>query len=397
MTVATNITTVVGSGSASWCRAPRCRLLINGAEKAETPLQQFSLTRTRYSRADTLSFSCVVDRASLLQAREGSGAGWFDQPNPSGAAVGPEIDVTLQMQDAALLGAQWTTMFQGLVDAVTYQPAQAALNVECRDYLSKLIDMRVLGSWMNMTGPEIVEAMATKAGLSADVSITGGMQGQFRQTEHKRHSGVSNNRFRTAFDLARYIANSSQADLYVDGKTLICRPMLSPSSDGAVVHALQYVDVGVNTPIRSSVSDLSLRRDYQIAKGVMVHVLSWDSRQRTKMEWYFGPDGGSARKASDAGNLHSFQFPGLRMDEVQAKAEQLYHEIVAHERIISYEAPAMINLAPRHFMRLTGTNSTWDGTHAVDSVVTTYSGAGFRQSATLRNRDVTQDEAQEYD
>ncbi|KFL87870.1 hypothetical protein AmDm5_1872 [Acetobacter malorum] len=288
-------------------------------------------------------------------------------------------------------------MFQGIVDAVTYQPTQAALNVECRDYLSKLIDMRVLGSWMNMTGPEIVKAMAAKAGLAADVSITGGMQGQFRQTEHKRHSGVSNNRFRTAFDLARYIANSSQADLYVDGKTLICKPMLSPSLSGAVVHALQYVDTGSNIPIRSSVSDLSLRRDYQIAKGVMVHVLSWDSRQRTKVEWYFGPDGGSARKAADVGNLHSFQFPGLRMDEVQAKAEQLYHEIVAHERVISYEAPGMINLEPRHFMRLAGTNSTWDGTHAVDSVVSAYSGAGFRQSVTLRNRDVTQDEAQEYD
>lgn len=73
-----------------------------------------------------------------------------------------------------------------------------------------------------------------------------------------------------------------------------------------------------------------------------------------KVEWYFGPDGGSARKASESGNLHSFQFPGLRMDEVQARAEQLYHEIIAHERVISYEAPGIIALEPRQFMSLTG-------------------------------------------
>lgn len=394
----TQAVTVVGSSAANWCRAPRCRVLIDGKNRQETQVKQFSLMRTRYSRADTLTLTFAVDRQLLASARTGSSAGWFDQADAASGKPGPEIDITLQMQDAALGGAQWTTIFQGLLTTVSYEPTLATLDIECRDYLARLLDMRVLASWMNMTGPEILKDMAARAALTADVSITGGMQGQFRQTEHKRHSGVSGNRFRSAFDLARYIANSSQADLYVDGTTLVCRPMLSPSSDGAVVHMLAYVDSGVGAAIRAACESLTLRRDYQIAKGVMVHVLSWDSRQRTKVEWYFGPDGGSARKASDVGNLHSFQFPGLRMDEVQARAEQLYHEIVAHERVISYEAPGMISLEPRHFMSLAGTNSTWDGTHAVDAVTTSYGeGTGFRQNVTLRNRDVTQDETQEYD
>ncbi|AKR50017.2 MULTISPECIES: hypothetical protein [Acetobacter] len=412
----TQAVTVVGSSAANWCRAPRCRVLIDGKIRQETQVKQFSLMRTRYSRADTLTLTFAVDRQLSASARTGSGAGWFDQEDAVSGKPGPEIDITLQMQDAALGGAQWTTIFQGLVTTVSYEPTLATLDIECRDYLARLLDMRVLASWMNMTGPEILKDMAARAGLTADLDIEGilqgkmlpsargrkklsnAMQGQFRQTEHKRHSGVSGNRFRSAFDLARYIANSSQADLYVDGTTLVCRPMLSPSSDGAVVHKLAYVDSGAGAAIRAACESLTLRRDYQIAKGVMVHVLSWDSRQRTKVEWYFGPDGGSARKASDVGNLHSFQFPGLRMDEVQARAEQLYHEIVAHERVISYEAPGMISLEPRHFMSLAGTNSTWDGTHAVDSVTTSYGeGTGFRQNITLRNRDVTQDETQEYD
>ncbi|ASL39342.1 MULTISPECIES: hypothetical protein [Acetobacter] len=394
----TQAVTVVGSSAANWCRAPRCRVLIDGKSRQETQAKQFSLMRTRYSRADTLTLTFAVDRQFLASARTGGVAGWFDQAGVANGKPGPEIDITLQMQDAALGGAQWATVFQGMVTTVSYEPLIATLDIECRDYLARLLDMRVLDAWMNMTGPEIIKDMASRAGLTADVSIFGSMQGQFRQTEHKRHSGVSGNRFRSAFDLARYIANSSQADLYVDGTMLVCRPMLSPSSDGAVVHKLAYVDRSSNAAIQAGCGNLTLRRDYQIAKGVMVHVLSWDSRQRTKVEWYFGPDGGSARKASESGNLHSFQFPGLRMDEVQARAEQLYHEIIAHERVISYEAPGIIALEPRQFMSLTGTNSTWDGTHAVDAVTTSYGeGAGFRQNVTLRNRDVTQDETQEYD
>lgn len=62
------------AGQVIW-RAPRARLLVNGTERAETGIEQFTLTRTRYSRADTLEMTLALDRA----ATPASGL-WFDLP-----------------------------------------------------------------------------------------------------------------------------------------------------------------------------------------------------------------------------------------------------------------------------------------------------------------------------
>lgn len=95
--------TVTSSRHRVW-RLPRARLLVNGAERTETGLEEFTLTRTRYSRADTLDLTLALDRTKIP-----ANGLWFDVKPPADNKALPDIDITLQMRDEAKAGAQWTT------------------------------------------------------------------------------------------------------------------------------------------------------------------------------------------------------------------------------------------------------------------------------------------------
>ena len=380
-----SMTVTASRGHPPW-RMPRARLLVNGATRPETGLERFSLARTRYSRADTLDLTLALDRTQV----PGTGL-WFDLADPAAGSVLSEIDIELQMRDEAQSGAQWTTMFHGLVDHVAFSPAETSVHVQCRDYLARLLDMRVVDGWMNMTGAGVVRAMIAAAGLTPQVSMDDAMVGQFWQVEHKRVSAASHCRFQTAFDLASHLAVLSGCDLYADGTTIICAPR--PAADATNTHHLDYTDTGPDSPVAMGASFLRFSRDYQIARGVIVHVTAWDSRQRTRVDYYWSAAGGSPANPGGTGTLHSFTAPGARLDDVKRIAWCKYNQIVAHARTVSGTIPGRIALQPRQFMQVSGTGTTWDGTLDIDAVESSFSwDGGFSQQLVLRLRDVTKDE-----
>lgn len=384
--------TVHAKASRAVWTTPRCRFLVNGSEKTDFGVSSFSLSRTRYARCDTLDITLNFDAATVVAPY------WFDVKSPSAGQALSDIDVQLQLRNEENPGAQWTTIFRGIVDHVEAQIHRGSVTLQCRDYLAKLMDMRVQDAWLNKTGPDLVKAVVAAAELTADVQFSAGYEGQFWQIEHKRHSSHSQTRFQTAFDLARYVANGSNCDLYADGKTIVCRPFPSASDRDAVISTMTYAPASTNGYPSFAAQELSLSRDYQTAKGVVVHCVSWDSKQRIKAEVYWSALGASKKNALTNGTMHSFRFPGLKEDQLKAKAEAVYRQIVAHERQISITIPGRITLSPRQFMKLTGTGTTWDGTRDVDAVTSSFdSSGGYTQSVTLRTRDTSDQEATDYD
>lgn len=384
--------TVVGARPVATWTAPRCRFLANGQAQVGFGVSSFDLQRTRYGRCDTLSITLFYDISSA------SNSLWFDLPDPAAGKSLPDIDVQLQLQDAQRVGAQWVNVFQGIVDQVQLQPHLGQVTLSCRDYMAKLMDMRVQDAWLNQTGPEMMKSIIAAAGLTPNVQFSSGMEGQYWQIEHKRHSSSARTRFQTAFDLARYVANGADCDLYADGKSIVCKPSPAASDKGVVITPITYVPPSAGGFAVAPVADISLERDYLTAKGVVVHCLSWDSKQRIKSEVYFSALGRSKRNALENGTLHTFRFPGLKEDQLAAKAEMLYRQIIAHERTITLSLPGRVSLAPRQFVRLTGTGTTWDGVRDVDAVSSSMSvSGGYTQSLTLRTRDTSDQEGGEYD
>ncbi|GAN55274.1 hypothetical protein [Tanticharoenia sakaeratensis] len=390
--------TVTATRAHRWWRVPRARLLINGAEHPETRLVSFSTDRTRYARSDTAQVSLAVDRSALAKL---SRPYWFDPASPTDGSALADIEVAIEMRDEAVSGAQWEQVFAGIVDAVNWGPDQTTLDIECRDYLAKLLDLRVQDSWMNKTGVELITTMIEAAGLTADVSFPAGMTGQFWQIEHKRTSGSSHHRFQTAYDLARHIADIAGCDLYADGRTIICAPYPVPGSASApTTHHIHYSDPGPLTsasggPITVGGTGLRLRRNFQVAKGVVVHAVSWDSRQRIKAQCFFSALGKSPTAADSNGTLYTLRLPpNMPQADVEARAQDYYQKIVAHDRTVTIEIPGRIGLAPRHFGVIAGTNSTFDvsdsAPYTIDAVQTQYSlDQMFTQNMTMRSREAS--------
>ena len=386
--------TVIGTSSHRRAfRTPVCRVLVNGVEPTGYYPTSISISRSRYASCDTVNVEFSIDRGAVKPSNY-----WFDLASPAAGSTLADIPIIIEMRDKEVSGDQWTRMFEGIVDHVSFDPGNTTLQIMGRDNLAKLMDLRVMDGWLNKTGPELVKTMIETAGLTANVTLPGGYEGQYWQIEHKRQSSAAQHRFQTAYDLARYIANGSNCDLYADGQTIVCAPYPKSSDSSAVIHQLPYTDAGDGTPVQANVRSIMLERDYQIAKGVEVHCISWDSKQRIKAEVYFSATGGSKKKALDNGTLHSFRFPGLKQDMLLAKAQMLYKQIVAHERTVALSIPGMLTLAPRQFFRLHGTGTTWDGTIDVDAVQTDFTtGGSFVQNVTLRNRSTTDNEDGEYD
>ena len=250
--------------------------------------------------------------------------------------------------------------------------------------------MRVRDGWLNMTGADVIRAMITAAGLTPDITMTDAMVGQFWQVEHRRTSAATHSRFQTAFDLARTMATLSGCDLYADGTSIVCAPYPAPTA--ANTHVLDYADNGPGSPVAMGAYGLHFTRDYQVGRGVIVHVMSWDSRQRTRVDYYWSATGGATTPGDGTGTLHSFAMPGARLDDLKLLARQKYNQITAHARTVTGTIPGRMTLAPRDFMCLTGTGTTWDGTLDVDAVTSSFSWqGGFSQQVTLRARTTTQD------
>lgn len=343
------------------------RLLVAGQEVSQTPVIEFVVHATRYARCDTAEISLAVDRLAL-----GGVAPWFDRQDVSG------VDVRLQLRRTDTGAGVWETVFHGVAGGVSWQPEEARLVLTCRDYLSALVDLRIRDSWLNRTGAELVQAMAVAAGLSADIDFgtATAMAGQFWQIEHKRTALTGQHRFQTAFDLAFRMAQDAGCDLYTNGTVLTARPVLASDAAAAVVH-----------DVSGGVMSRHLWRDLAAVRGVVVHVSSWDSRQRHRTNLYY--DGSAfSTTAPETGVVHSFRVPGRRLDAVRSIARGKYARIVAHGTEARLRIPGRPGLMPRHFV--TGAvdgASQWPTVLAVDEVVTRASvRGGVVQDLVLRDR-----------
>lgn len=330
---------------------------------------RFSLDRNRFERCDTAEIHLTYGR-NLDHGRI-----WFDLEEAQ------RIDVMLQIRDGRVAGGGWTPMFQGILDHVTWHPDLSLVVLECRDYLALLLETRIQQSWMNQTRSELLHAAVTGAGLEAVIKAGPTMEemsGQFWQVEHKRFSTMARHRFQTAFDVAFHLARESGCDLYADGKKIVCCPIAQAGDSGDDIHDM-----------RSGVVARSFRRDLTTRRGLMVHVASWDSRQRSRTETFFDGEAFFNELPEAAGCLHSFRVPERRMDDVRAIAKGKFQRILAHCREVHVGIPGETSVVPRGFMRVSSPDGAGFEVLSIAAVHTQFSVEhGFFQDVILRKRGV---------
>ena len=341
------------------------QVLFDGQVDPVLALVQFEIDASRYE-------ACDVATLRLAVRKQGAVTPWFEAEQPARKWV------TLQMRDTQNIAAAWTTLFQGRLDHIDYVAEHAILEMECRDALAALMDLRVQDAWLNHTQQELLEIMAQAAGLEARITLPSDqaalMAGQFWQIEHKRGALMGQHRFQTAADLAFTIARDAFCDLYADGTSLVCQPLGSALGAGAQV-----------TDMRQAVLETGIARDLQLLAGVVVHMASWDSRQRSMTHVYY--DGVSFSQDAPSGNstIHTFRVPGRRLEDLQRLARGKHARIAAHALSVRIKIPGIIGVAPRNFMTVAVGNG--EKTLGIDQVLSRFSvEQGFVQHVVLRDR-----------
>jgi len=346
-------------------RSLEARVLFDGQVDPLLALVQFEVDASRYEACDVASLRFAV-------RNQGQKNLWFEVEQPARKWV------TLQMRNTQSASSSWTTLFEGRLDHIEYAAEHACLEMECRDALAALMDLRVQDAWLNHTQQELLEIMAQAAGLDATISLPSDqatlMAGQFWQIEHKRGALMGQHRFQTAADLAFTIAWDAFCDLYAYGTSIICQPLGSAFDAGAQI-----------TDMRHAVLETSVARDLQLLSGVVVHMASWDSRQRSTTQVYY--DGVSFSQDAPAGSasIHTFRVPGRRLDELQRLARGKHARIAAHALSVRIRIPGDIGIAPRNFM--TVSTGSQEKTLGIDQVISRFSvEKGFVQQVVLRDR-----------
>ncbi len=345
-------------------RQPRLRALTDG--KPIGGAIEASVTSNAHYQADRFSatFSLYADPAY--------GPAWW----------GGKDTLLLDIQASLDGGQSWTSLIIGEASQVSLRLLQGEVHVDGRDLTGRFIDAKTQETFLNQTSSQVAVTLAGRHGMTADVVPTSTPVGRFYTADHDHITTGQFSRTTTEWDLLTFLAQQEGYDVWVSGTVLHFRPKAQPNATPWLV---KWTGRGQNAAApRSNAMDLELDRSLTIAKGLVVEVRSWSSRNGrgfTKTAKASGKGGGKEQPQKIA-----IQRPNLTEDEAQKLANRILAEESRHERVIRWREPADLALSPRNLVRLEGTGSSWDQTYYVASVQRrlSYDG-GFVMSIEAKN------------
>lgn len=245
----------------------------------------------------------------------------------------------------------WTSLIVGVADSLAFDPVRGELDVEGRDLSAELIETQASETFANRTSSEIVEIVAARHGMTADVERTSTPVGRYYQAEHDRVALGQFARATTEWDLLAFLAGHEGFDLFMQGDTLRFGP-----PDGDAV------------PLRvEDCLSLELGHELGLAREVAVTVRSWGTRAGVALEHTVRGSGG--RKSGGGKPLrHVLVRPNLDAQQAQRVAERALADLRRHEWTARAAMPGELDLTPQRRVALVGTRTEWDRVYAVSEL-----------------------------
>lgn len=238
----------------------------------------------------------------------------------------------------------WTSLLVGMADALAFDPVRGVLDIEGRDLSAALVEAQASETFANRTASEIVELIAARHGLLADVERTGTAVGRYYQSEHDRLALGQFARAVTEWDLLAFLAGQEGFDLCMQGGTLRFGP-----------------PAGAPVPLRvEDCLSLQLEHALGLAQAVEVTVRSWGTRAGAAVSH-------TARRGGGKGGVrrHALVRPNLDAVQAQRVAERALADLQCHEWTAQAAMPGELGLSARSWVSLVGTGTAWDRDYAV--------------------------------
>lgn len=253
----------------------------------------------------------------------------------------------LNLQGSAnAAGEGWVGLLVGQVDDLSFDPVHGIVDLEGRDLGARLIEAQVGETFANQTSSEIVQTVAARHGLSADVTETGTPVGRYYQDQHERLTLAQYARSQTEWDLLAWLAAQ-------EGFLL-----------GMLDDRLQFGPRDA-TVVPISIQDcISVEAAQQVAllRPIEITVRSWGTRAGALVE----------QKAISAGTgptlLQTITRPNLSADQALALAQRVLADLQLHVRTVRLSMPGDFLLSTRNTVGLSGVGAAWDGAYTVGSL-----------------------------
>ena len=351
--------TGLGSGQMVW-RAPRVRFLANGT--AIQGVTEVDISANNHYAADRFRAAVAIGADALANAQF-----WASTAN-----------ILVDIQFSLDGGLTFVSLIQGLIDSVAMDVVSGMLYLEGRDLTSTLIEARTQDTFANRTSSEIATMLAQRHGLTPVVTATTTPVGRYYQSEHDRITLNQFSQSMTEWDLLVFLAGLEGFDVYVTGTSL----HFEPPAAGAALPV-------VMTP--AMLQELRLERSLTLARGIVVTVKSWNSRQQTafaqtvRASGQSGAVGGPGEQFAPP-QQYVFVRPNLTMNDALTLAQKKLAELSVHERVWEAVMPGDLTLDPRSQVSLVGTGTDFDQIYYIDVIERHFSpGRGFVQRVRAKN------------
>jgi phage protein D len=355
-------------------RRPRLRIVANGT--ALTGAISANVSSSSHYASDT--FRAAVSMSADPAFND---AFWASQSD-----IDLQISMGFLPPGAAEGAVSWVPLVDGAVDQIHIDIISGIANLEGRDKSALFIDAKTTDTFSNHTASEIATILAGRhPGMTANVTKTTTLVGQYYQLEHDKTTLNSFSRASTEWDLLTYLAQREGFDVWVSGNVLNFH---KPPTSTTPPFIIQYTPPGTASASPSlNVMDIHLERSLILAKDAQVTVKSWDSKNNKATTTIVrAPGAKNPNSTNSTTQNYVYVKPGLSKQAAIDFGQAQLAELTKHERIVTVEMPGELAITNRTMVQLAGTGTAFDQVYFVDTVDRSLSfDGGFHQTLRLKN------------
>lgn len=246
------------------------------------------------------------------------------------------LDATISVEGAGGSG----TLLTGELDSGQFDYIGRQIHVSGRCKSSALHAKKTFDKWINRSAGEIIEDLAQRAGLQAQVSVG--------QTKAGRKWGDDYVKLTGGISIAGAIHKLTElmgARWWVDGNGTL---HVASYEDQRGVFTVFYQSPILGTPVSDALG-LSVSRNYQAGKTIEVVVKSWNQKKKKAYE------GKESLSGSGGTSKFEYEIAGLEEDQAKEHAKARAKEHASHELRVSAKCVGDPSCAPGMALQLIGT------------------------------------------
>lgn len=309
----------------------------------------------------------LADKFTVNFPLKGQPLGFDDADWSSEPAIMIEIFVGFPRNINTYSKNDLKKLITGQVDSISIDDDKQMVTVQGRDLTAKFIDNKTTQKYPNLTASQIIEKLAAKEGLTADVTPTSEKAGVFYANDHSTLTSET-----PEWDLMTYLAEQENYSLYVEGTTVYFHPAPTEKS---TPYPIKYSQpTGDQAFISIPGMKLRRQRSLTVARDIIVTVRSWRSGEKrpivVRVKATPNKKTQLAQAAQPIGDAQTYTYirPNLTREQALQYAQTMLRLLSRQERIIEIEMPGDNTIKKVDVIKLTGTNTDFDQVYFTSTV-----------------------------